>query len=779
MRLKNFRITRYGPVSGVDIGALGPFNLFCGPNEEGKTLVLEALVRLLFGKTPRDFRCFERVGENPSGAVVIEDSGKDYEFPNEGSLSGLYDISGEEFRNIFVIRNSDLAIVKEEEFYTGIADRLTGLKTEQIAAVKRRLLDIGKLTAETKSFRNIKEERLFSRVREAEELLAKGGQLLEELNEKDFDELGERKFRAGEKLHSVEEDIELIQKAREREKYEKGVKALSSARESMEKLRGYEGFCEEGLRAWSEGLRDIERIDKEKSGHKERLSSLEAGQEKLDAELRSAGLKRKLFEEKSNVIEEKIKPLLRDYNELGLALLRKKTRGKFFDYLLALSAFLLVLSAAGLIPGPGAFSGAFAVFFLVCTIVFSLLKYRLHAEDGRLAALLEEIKNYFAGLDMEVSSYRAALSEIQKFSDGYKKLADETDMLEKESAVNRHEISRIKDDFLPAAEKAIAAAEEKIHSLSEKSRVDGMDDYREKLKEKEELIKSLAGSMAVLSNEFGAREGPAPERLRGWEEDVSSYREYRDSAAGVEFDRVRLDGLLKDKDSLRRELEEISGDLEASERAMRGLWDAAKGLLAGEGEDIIGKIPCNTSGDLKEINGRLAFFMDKYGTLRDDVITALEIFDEIDAGEREKISDLFGEESPVSEYFSRITSGKYENVLFERETGGVVVQSAAGELFEPGGLSGGAYDQLYLSVRLALAESLLRGRKGFFIMDDPFIKADSERLSVQMKILKELSGEGWQVLYFTAKEEVKSLLSEDIEQGRVFYFEASGFCAPS
>ncbi len=48
-------------------------------------------------------------------------------------------------------------------------------------------------------------------------------------------------------------------------------------------------------------------------------------------------------------------------------------------------------------------------------------------------------------------------------------------------------------------------------------------------------------------------------------------------------------------------------------------------------------------------------------------------------------------------------------------------------------------------------------------MDDPFIKADPGRLRKQMEILRKIVGMGWQVLYFSAKGEVRDCLASDIK----------------
>ncbi|MCL0077979.1 hypothetical protein M1N61_02895, partial [Peptococcaceae bacterium] len=97
-----------------------------------------------------------------------------------------------------------------------------------------------------------------------------------------------------------------------------------------------------------------------------------------------------------------------------------------------------------------------------------------------------------------------------------------------------------------------------------------------------------------------------------------------------------------------------------------------------------------------------------------------------------------------------------------------------GAILEAEKLSGGAYDQLYFSIRLALGEKLLKGKKGFFIMDDPFIKADPDRLQRQIEMLRKISESGWQVIYFSAKSEIKYTLKEDIESGAINYVEPQG-----
>ena len=175
--------------------------------------------------------------------------------------------------------------------------------------------------------------------------------------------------------------------------------------------------------------------------------------------------------------------------------------------------------------------------------------------------------------------------------------------------------------------------------------------------------------------------------------------------------------------------------------------------------------------DLEAIENKLQKLIDGNETNKDNVLEVMKIFEEIEREEKEKVSQLFGKESPVSQHFKEITDGLYQKVVFEQERGKIEVERKDGLILDAEKLSGGAYDQLYLSIRLALGEKLLKKKKGFFIMDDPFIKASPDRLKRQMKVLKRISSSGWQIIYFTAKGEVKESLKEEIASGMVNFIE--------
>jgi len=100
MRVKEFSIMRYGPLSNTGRILLHGFNLFWGKNEDGKTLTIDALVKLLLGRSVREFERINRVEENPEGPLAFwnKEAGKTRGDLKEGrTLRGkLSNVAGKE-----------------------------------------------------------------------------------------------------------------------------------------------------------------------------------------------------------------------------------------------------------------------------------------------------------------------------------------------------------------------------------------------------------------------------------------------------------------------------------------------------------------------------------------------------------------------------------------------------------------------------------------------------------------------------------------------------------
>jgi uncharacterized protein YhaN len=198
--------------------------------------------------------------------------------------------------------------------------------------------------------------------------------------------------------------------------------------------------------------------------------------------------------------------------------------------------------------------------------------------------------------------------------------------------------------------------------------------------------------------------------------------------------------------------------LKAGRQALRDLESRMRNSGIADPESVV----CRTSGELRRLKGWLYEFVGSVVERRDDARLALTILEEIEVEEKTKVVELFGRDKSVSTYFKRITGGKYVEVKFDPEAVVMSVRNPVGDWVSANELSGGTLDQLYLVIRLSIAESMLGEGRGFFILDDPFVKSDVGRLKNQLQLLKNMVSDGWQVLYFSAKKEVYDLLKSDI-----------------
>jgi len=130
---------------------------------------------------------------------------------------------------------------------------------------------------------------------------------------------------------------------------------------------------------------------------------------------------------------------------------------------------------------------------------------------------------------------------------------------------------------------------------------------------------------------------------------------------------------------------------------------------------------------------------------------AIKIFEQMESEESRKISKLFGVNSKASEIFREVTDGRYTKIDYDHENKEIFVERSIGSMFYPSKkLSGtrGTVDQIYLAIRIALGNDILKGETGFFILDDPFVFSDETRIKNQLNLLRKLSEIGWQILHF-------------------------------
>lgn len=768
MKIEEFSIRRYGPLPDTGKIALGKFCLFFGNNEDGKTLTIDALTKILFGRSARIFDKIDRVEEEPDGFVIIkDDKGKEIKLPEKGDLTELTQITPSEARNIFIIRNSDLSVSKESEHYRNITDRLTGMKTEEIEKIKNCLLEIGKLTP-GRDFRDIKDEKLRSRIKEARELIEKIGILNKEVKKENFDELEKKLSRVSGRISQIEKKLKQYEFAENREKYEKGVKAIQTLDNVIKTIKELDVFTGEDEQEWAGHEQDIKREKERRNKLKRELKRLEIKLEKIEKEFKKENRKFEIVEKIKKKIDDDIRLDLRNYEIKAGELEQKRGKGKFFTKSAIICAFLFMISTVGLIFNPSViFFYALSLIFLFSAFGLGISRFQLVKEEAWMKGMFERIKLDLAKFKLQGETVGDILSNIQKFDDDYSVKKKELDEVAEDVNLLKREIKKLEEKDIPEVEKKIRTAEDGIREIISRSKVNTLTTYRKKLKVLQNKENLRDRQIEALKTLFGEEEEELSDNISNWREEINALKIYKDRAIGLEYNKTEEDKLKEQKQDLLSKKEAIEDKIKEFLEKLGDIERTTNSILKLESDFL----HCKTSVDLKAIEERLKEFIENNENNRENISIVMSIFDKIEREEEEKVSDLFGKDSTISKYFCKITDGIYPEVSFIADEKKIYVKNRNDEVLDAGKLSGGAYDQLYLSIRLGLGESLLMGKKAFFIMDDPFIKADKKRLKEQIDMLKKISKSGWQVLYFTAKDEVKEVLEDDIKNKKVDYIE--------
>jgi len=766
IKIKEFSIIRYGPLPNIGRIWLGSFNLFFGRNEDGKTLTIDALVKLLLGRNIRDFEHIDRVGENPEGYVIIEDDkGKEIKLPEKGNLTKVAGLTPSECRNIFVIRNSDLSIAHESEFYTNVTDRLTGLRTEKISKIKEILRDLSKITP-SGIFRDIKDEKLKTRIENAKDLMGKIETLTRVIKEEGFNEVEEESVRWGEKKDGVIQKTENLEDARRRETYEKGKRALDELKGALEKLKDLQVYTEGGEQVWRDSERDVQTWNEERKALltdlRENEKKFKETSEKIREKERNFGV----FEERKKKLDDEVKPELTIYDRKNEELASQEKMAKHLAPIGLTSAILFGISLLGSIVKPSLLFHVCATFFSILTAIWMVFRVRFGIRKAQLERTLKRIKLTLSKFELSAENIEGIHSNIQKFTDKYRKKLEELEEVTRDKEFLERDIEKLRERILRIRER-IRDTKGKMDGLRIESKAASLRGYTKKLKLKQKHGKSKEQQTRILENLFGVKAKSFEENISYWNGEIKDLEEYKDKAKGMEYNEKTVSKLKGEEKSCNKKLEELEGKMSRFQKSLEEIERETNKILPLEADYLY----CKTSVDLEAVRDMLSEFVNENETSKGTALGVIRIFEEMEKEEKEKVSQLFGRDSSVSKYFKAITEGLYQEVAFSQEIGKIKVRRKDGVILEAEKLSGGAYDQLYLSIRLALGEKLLKGKKGFFIMDDPFVKADPDRLERQIEMLRKISELGWQVLYFSAKGEVKEALEEDIKKGDINHVE--------
>lgn len=772
MFLKEFAVNRYGPLPESGRKLLTGFNLFYGLNEEGKTLTIDALLKMLLGKPAgRFFEAVKRVEEKPEGYIILETGveKEEVKLPENGNITELFAMSAAEFGNIFIIRDSDLSITGENNIYSGVTARLTGMRGDEIAKLKLQIQEQGGITA-SGDYANQAPYKLKDRFKKAQLLLNKIVPLYELLQEDSFDRFEEELVLCRESSELIKKKINRFRIAQSRDRYKKGLAALNELDRARGDYQRLDLFQNDDYEQMQRDYYQLEQLNKER-----RTLAAEEQEEKVALEgarvtLQSVGIALKHSEELEKKVSVNIEPLLTEYEKLQKNYLGQEARivNPFFSPALAILVLIILLSGIGLIVGPGwwfvfMLAGSIPLLSLLVWARYSLLdkKSKLRVAEAVISSKAEELGFPAATISTVRLNVARLKNELNQKREGYNTAEREIEWCKRTlmATKERLEQNRLSSEKI---EQGLAMTKQSLTVTS-------LEHFSGQLKRKEELRAEVEKQKSILESHFGEPGGHLPEheKISFWKVKVAELSDYASFEEDLAYDHLavkKLNAELEQNDNILEELQEKMKDY--LDR-LREIEREANVILEHDEKNYL---PCQTILDLRMIRHKLDSWLSAREKKKDAAMVALSLFAELEMAEEEKIGALFGEESAVSSYFKHITGGHYKQVLFVGSNQPIRVLRHDGVELEAGKLSGGAYDQLYFSIRLALGEKYLRGEKGFFILDDPFIKADPGRLKTLFNMLFDLVATGWQILYFSAKGEVRDALSMKVAVGEVKQF---------
>lgn len=751
MRLESVRLDRYGPIAGFDHEPTGGLEVLYGPNEAGKTLLLEGICRLLAPESAALFGASERVERDPVGAIEVRRDGERMTADGDGGLADDH-LTARHLRNVFVIRDSDLRLADEHAFYDSVTEQIGDLHTGELDALAEILKERGRLTDRTLALSTAAEHEEAGDVRDAAAGLAEEIRTyVAEARDAGIEEAERRRIRVARELRRVDEALERQDRAEtlhahrelsaHLETYREAVEALANAAVSADERERLQALAQERRDAEREVERledDLAETHAERQAERERLRELESELEGYRAR-------------ESTVAEVRDQLVaLDDVSAPGADRLRR------FAATMAVAGILGGGVAAGL--GARVVGGLALLVGLGAAGGWLWQSRRVAAAEREREALVAAAGA--AALDVDgVGDVRAAVesfeTELRRLDREREATAERVDHLDETVA----DLSEQRD---AARERADAAAAER-DGILDTADVADVDAYADAVAEQQALARERDQAAAVLESRLppDVDDATPGERIAAWEAAIEAVVADLEEGDGEDhdvdpddYDPERKANLEADRADLAAERADLEDALDEHEAKLDTFADRARDVYAEPFLDRRIELSARSLDGLAALATDCEHLVATVDREADVAREALDVLDAVRADEEAKIAALFGDDGRAGEVLAAITDGRYTDVRYDADDRTLRVRRADGEAFEPAELSHGTVEQLYLAVRVALGEELLGHDPGFFLLDDAFLPADDERLERGFGVLERLADAGWQIVYLTAKPEV-------------------------
>ncbi|GAB3685009.1 hypothetical protein GCM10028857_14790 [Salinarchaeum chitinilyticum] len=778
MKLQSVRVDRYGPLSGIEHEFDGGLEVCYGPNESGKTLLLDAILRLCSPDAVDVLPDVGRVEEQPVGHAVLETGGAEPAVARAGdtsdataaggprsvdehvlgdgtTLGDVTDCTPRQLRNVFVVRDADLRLDDEHEFYDATARRLADLHTAEIDALRKAVVDAGRLTPTTLNLARADEHGNVREVRdEAADLAERIDTYVTDCRASGVESAERERVEVATELERAREALERQQAAEALATYERLSAQLETVREATATLADRDA-TEAGLDRLESIDGELDRIADDLDAVEERRDELRAERQRLDGQIEDLAAERGTLADRLAELDA-VEDRLERYRETVPVGADGKSVHLGAGVAIAGALGAGAAAIAGVLPAALGLT-ALAVLGGAWTLSRHRAQRRAQRERESLLAAARD-----AGIDTETAE--AIAPAIRDLRDERDRLTDRLDSLEQDRELAERRLDDVEAEREDAIERRRTLRSERRELLREAG-VPDVERYRAAVADAESLLADRREAMASLAERFGEpdRESPAiDERIDYWADELAALRDDVDAPAvdAEAFDpeeRDRLESTVAELEDRRTELRNRLDDHEAT---VDRFADELGRLPTGRFRDEPIGLAARSVAGLAATARALESFVAEIERDADVSRVAVAALEDVRADEEAKLAALFGDESTAARTFASITDGRYEGVRYDPSDETLVVDAADGTTLTPRDLSRGTTDQLYLAARIGLADRLLPGEPGFLLLDDPLLPADPDRLAAGFDALRSLADAGWQIVYWTAKPEVGERLVE-------------------
>jgi energy-coupling factor transporter ATP-binding protein EcfA2 len=724
MNLKSLNIINFGIFRNLKL-AFGPgLNLIFGPNESGKTTIVDAIVLGLLSRSskktgvlkgiPRFVK--DRYGSEISLQIVAEHDAEELTFPAPENFQDRWGVGWDELRAIFISREGDLELAKGDprefqQWWDGLKGKLLGFEEEPKQVLKKIAAEAG-LT-----------EKLGLKVDQQRRIT--------DIHEK----LGwyrgnEERVRSQRTLEISHRDLQL-----ERERLTQEVKRaknglrkakLIRAKEIYQQMKAAQVELREKHGRYAEAdLSEWKSLHEELKKEEALLDQLHKQRDREEQKHKETETEATQFIKQAGILGAKLGRAVGKEAELDEAV-RREEMGHYRGVPVWAPWMSWALAALSLILGLALTASLLAIGGIL-VVAAICLTYFFHRGTRKREQLRRE-QEMFLRWGREIGLETSSLGELQeKIEDLRQKKAQ----LEGQQAQLQDHLSKTMNDLKSFTEQEKAKLEvtekirSKIRDLREKVGLSDLEELQNLVKSKKELEsnveKKYKSELRVL---LGPDEASWPDQLEDLKalEDVQPLKDERT----VDQLSKALEKRRNQQAATYQELTELKENIKAEFKVQKP-------------EEVIWKVD-DLRQELRELE-----------ILRRAGKKVNQIFERLLQRSDTILGEIIGGET-VCEGFQRVTGGKYRTVTMENLA--LRVTDARGQQWDFPSLSTGTKDQLLTVLRLALAEKRLRG-KGFLIFDEALVTSDRARLREQMEMLGRLTQEGWQILFMTAQDEVR------------------------